>query len=256
VPMAGDGGRGCVVVLQDMTRQREAEQLKDDFLSLVSHEFRTPLTAIHGGAHILETQRSDLDRETEQALLEDISRESARLDRMLGNMLRLAEVMAGRLQSITEPVLVGPLVQRVVRDAQARTPHVGFSVEIPSDLPAVEGDPALLDQVLHNLCENAIKYSPSAPEIRITADVTDGLVAIHVIDRGIGIAPEHVAHVFERFRRPGTDLSIRGMGLGLYLCHQLMLAQGGQILAKSAGVGKGSTFSLVLPIATGWADES
>ena len=245
-----------VVVFQDMTRLREAEQLKDDFLSLVSHEFRTPLTAIHGGARLLESQRDALDAETQRALLVDISQESARLDQMLGNMLRLGETMAGRLQPELEPVLLGPMIARISQGMKARFPAAIFQMEMPAVLPAVEGDPALLQQVLWNLYENAVKYTPGQKRIVTSADVAGGIIAVHIRDNGIGIAPEHVSSVFERFRRPGADPSVRGMGLGLYLCQLLMAAQGGSIWGESEGIGRGATFSLSLPIATGWGDES
>jgi two-component system, OmpR family, phosphate regulon sensor histidine kinase PhoR len=258
-PVDGDDATGCVVVFQDMTALREAEQVKDDFLSLLSHEFRTPLTAIHGGAHMLEADWGSLGPETERALLADIARESDRLDQLLSNMLRLAEVMAGRLQPATEPVLLGPVVQRVVRAFQARGGDrvPAIAVEIPKGLPALESDPVLLDQVLRNLIENAIKYSgPGAtPAILVAAEARDDTVIVHVRDRGMGIAPEHVGEIFERFRRPGADAGIRGMGLGLYLCRHLIQAQDGRIWAESDGLGMGTTISFALPVAAGWLDE-
>jgi len=244
----------AVVVMQDMSRLREAEQLKDDFLSLVSHEFRTPLTAIHGGARLLGSQRQDITEQTEQELIDDIARESGRLDQMLRNMLRLAEMMAGRLKPETEPVLVGPLVAQVVSEVRRQVEDAIWTVDIPTTLPPVEGDPALLQQVLWNLYENALKYSPDEKRVHTTAEVVGNDVIVHVIDHGIGIAPEHVPHVFERFRRPGADPTIRGMGLGLYLCHHLITAQGGRISVSSEGLGRGTTLSISLPIATGWDD--
>lgn len=261
IPLPDRGETGCVVVFQDVTALREAEQLKDDFLSLISHEFRTPLTAIHGGAHMLEAEWGKLEPDTERQLLADMARESERLGQMLANMLRLAEVMAGRLQPVTEPVLLGPVVQRVERAFLARdderVPEI--TVDLPRGLPAVESDPALLDQVLRNLIENAIKYSGrgdgARAVIRITADERDDMVEVHVQDHGIGIAPEHVGAIFERFRRPGADPGIRGMGLGLYLCRHLILAQRGRIWAASPGLGMGTTISFALPVATGWMDD-
>lgn len=256
---ADDGELGSVVVFQDMTQMRAAEQLKDDFLSLISHEFRTPLTAIHGGAHMLESAWGQLDPETERVLLGDIVQESARLDQMLVNMLRLAEVMAGRLQPVTEPVLLGAIVSRVVKAFQDRRTDLDLllSVQVPRDLPAVESDPVLLDQVLRNLIENGIKYRASGvrPEIAISAEAHEREVIVRVRDAGIGIAPQHVGEVFERFRRPGADVGIRGMGLGLYLCRHLIAAQDGRIWAESPGIGKGTTISFALPVATGWETD-
>jgi K+-sensing histidine kinase KdpD len=241
----------AVVVLQDITRLREAEQLKDDFLSLISHEFRTPLTAIHGGAHLLARQGEALDAATRVELLADIVAESGRLDQMLANLLSLAAVMAGRLQPATEPVLIAPLARQVSAEVAARSPGFAFALDLPPDLPPVEGDPELLAQVLRNLYENAVKYSPDGGEVRTAAEGDGEWVRLRVVDRGVGIAPEHVSAVFERFRRPGADPTIRGMGLGLYLSRLLLEAQGGRIAANSPGVGRGATFSIELPIARG-----
>jgi signal transduction histidine kinase len=242
----------AVVVFQDVARLREAEQLKDDFLSLISHEFRTPLTAIHGGAHLLSHQGDSLDEETRQELLADVVLESDRLDRMLTNMLSLAAIQAGRLEPTTEPVLVEPLARRVAKEVGNRASGHVFVVDIPFGLPPVEADPDLLAQVLRNLYENAVKYAPGGGEIRTSAHRDGAQVEIRVTDQGSGIAADHVPLVFERFRRPGADPTVRGMGLGLYLSRHLVEAQGGRIAAESPGPGLGATFSVVLPIAQGW----
>lgn len=241
----------AVVVVQDVTRLREAEQLKDDFLSLISHEIRTPLTAIHGGAHMLANQGHVLDEQTRQDLLEDIVVESGRLERMLTNLLSLTAIMAGRFVANTEPVLVGPLARQVAREVAERSPEHRFVVDIPSDLPPAEGDPALLSQVLRNLYENGVKYAPGGGEIRTTAAADADSVAVRVTDQGIGIAPDQVGRIFERFHRAATDSKVRGMGLGLYISRNLVEAMGGRIEAASAGVGQGSTFSVTMPTARG-----
>jgi PAS domain S-box-containing protein len=249
------GPEHAIVVIQDVSQLRQAEQLKDDFLALVSHEFRTPLTAIHGGAHLLVNEGSALDEETRHELLADVVAESERLDRMLGNMLSLANVMAGRLPVVTEPVLLRPLARRAVESISGRSPLHTFTVDIPANFPPIEADPDLLDQVLRNLYENAVKYAPAGGPIR-TSVVTDGeWVTITVTDEGIGIAPEHVDTVFERFRRVGSDPRVRGMGLGLYLSRHLVEAQGGLISVTSPGSGLGASFSVKLRVARDWADD-
>jgi protein-histidine pros-kinase len=249
-----DATARAIVVVQDVTRLRQAEQLKDDFLALISHEFRTPLTAIHGGARLLAGAAAGLDEATRAELLADVVAESERLDRLLGNLLTLTDVVAGRLQAATEPVLAGPLARRVAAEVGSRSPSHAFVVEAPSGLPPAEADPDLLEEVLRNLYENAVKYAPSGGPVRTDVARDGGEVAIRVADEGIGIAPEHVGAVFERFRRVGGDPTVRGMGLGLYLSRSLVEAQGGRISASSPGPGRGATFTVTLPVAAGWEE--
>ena len=243
---------GAVVVFQDVSRMRAAEQIKDDFLSLISHEFRTPLTAIHGGALLLEQQWSELDDGTRRELLHDISTESSRLDRMLGNLLSVAEIMAGRFQGETEPIVVEPLVRELIEEFNDRTPNHTLTWQVDAGLPLAEGDPAWLSQIMRNLYENAIKYSPGGGDIRTHAFQEGNWIKISVVDSGLGILAEHVPHVFERFRRPGADPTVRGMGLGLYLSRLLVDAMGGKISAESDGPGTGSRFTVELPVVQEW----
>jgi signal transduction histidine kinase len=255
-PLRDAGGKivRAVVVVQDITQLRQAEQLKDDFLSLLSHEFRTPLTAIHGGAHLLSQEVDGLDVETRREILSDVVVESERLDRMLANLLSLAAITAGRLDAATEPVLLDPLTRRVAADVAARSPRHRFVVALPPDLPPVEADPALLAQVLRNLYENAVKYAPGGGDVCTSATYGDGVVTFEVTDEGAGIAPEQVERVFERFHRAGADPTVRGMGLGLYLSRMLVEAQDGRISAHSPGPGQGATFAVSLPLARGWEE--
>ncbi len=240
-----------VIVFQDITRIREAEQLKDDFLSLVSHELRTPLTAIHGGAYLLANQGDSVDAETRQDILGDLVRESERLDRTLSNMLTLTAIEAGQMDPETEPILVRKLVTRKESEAAARLPGFTFTHDFPPEVALAEGNPELLGHVITNLYENAAKYSSAGTTIHTAIHADGGAVHISVSDQGVGIAPENLDRVFERFRRPGADPAIRGMGLGLYLSRHLIRAQGGTIAATSPGVGKGSTFTIILPLAEG-----
>jgi signal transduction histidine kinase len=204
---------------------------------------------------LLARQVDGLDQDTRLELLEDVVTESGRLVRMLDNMLSLAATMAGRTELRTEPVLLEPLVRRVATEVGDRSPGFTFTLDLPDGLPPVEGDNDRLAQVLRNLYENAVKYSPGGGPIRTTAAADGAAVTVEVTDEGIGIAPEHVPHVFERFRRPGADPTVRGMGLGLYLSRLLVEAQGGRITAHSAGPGRGATFAVTLPVAVGWDDH-
>lgn len=257
VPVADSQGAipYAVVHFVDVSRERAAEQIKDDFLSLISHEFRTPLTAIHGGAHLLSQQFDAMDDETRNELLQDIGEESSRLDRMLANLLSVAEIMAGRFQASTEPILIVPFLQPIVDGFRSRADAHQLTIDADDNVPPAEGDPELLKQILRNLYENAIKYSPGGGEIRTVIRRRAEWIAIEIIDNGLGIAPDHVPHVFERFRRPGADPTVRGMGLGLYLSRLLVNAQGGRIRAASDGPGKGATFIVELPISPDWEKE-
>ena len=252
---AEGGAARVVVVMQDVTKLREAEQLKDDFLSLASHEFRTPLATIHGGAYLLANQGDGLDDETRSELLADIVNESERLDRMLTNMLSVTAIQAGQLIPSTEPVLIEPLARRAAGRVADRSPRHEFRFDMPTGLPPIEADSDLLEQVLVNLYENAVKYAPNGGDVWTRAARQEGTIDILIIDAGIGIAPEHALSVFERFRRVGGDQSVRGMGLGLYLSRHLVEAQNGRIAASSPGVGFGSTFTVSLPIAEGWSEH-
>lgn len=250
VPRYGPGGTlsSAVVGVHDISRMRQAEQFKDDFLALVSHELRTPLTAIHGGARVL-ANRPDLDAAMRAELLHDVIAESQRLDRLLSNLLTLADVLGGRLHVATEPVPIAPLAQRIVAEIAARNPAHAFVVDAGPRLAVAEADPDLLEEVLRNLYENAVKYSPHGGTVRTAVTVVGEAIATRVSDEGIGIAPEYVATVFERFRRVGGESTARGMGLGLYLSRALVEAQGGRIEASSPGIGHGATLTFTLPAA-------
>jgi len=239
----------ALVVVQDVAGLRAAEQLKDDFLSLVSHELRTPLTSIHGASHLLVHQGEQLDEPTRQDLLTDIMEESQRLDQMLTNMLSLTAIIAGRFIASTEPVVVGPLIDRVARDVATRMERAPIQIETEAGLPAAQCDRSLLEQVLRNVIENAVKFSPPDSLIRVVAVDGSDTVTIRVIDLGPGIAHEELDRIFDRFHRVGDPAVTRGIGLGLYISRGLMDAQGGSITAQSSGAGLGTTVSISFPVA-------
>lgn len=254
-PLQKEGGVSrAIIVMQDVSQLHQAEQLKDDFLALISHELRTPLTAIHGGARLLAAQGEDLDASTRSELLSDVVAESERLEQLLVNLTTLAALLAGRLAPVTEPVLIGPLIRAVAASVASHSPGHTFESEIPIEVPAVEADPGMLEEILRNLYENAVKYSPEGGVVHTAASVKGRTVTIKIRDEGIGIASEYLSQVFDRFRRPGAPPTTRGMGLGLYLVRMLVNAQSGTISAASPGPGKGSTFTVTLPIAHGWDD--
>lgn len=244
-----DEGRhitGAIIVFQDITQIRDAEQLKDDFLSLVSHELRTPLTTIQGGAYMLLGDEGELDRETRHDLLADVYHESRRLAILVENMVQLANIRAGRFAMETEPVPVYLLVARAIDAVRESAPDREFRIDIDRDL-LVEGDFSRLDQVVRNLLHNAIKYAPGSAPVDISAYNDGPMVNLLVRDYGPGIDPDDLPHVFERFQRGARAIVGQrgGMGLGLYLSKHLVEAHGGRIwIGQPAGGGAQICFSV------------
>ncbi|HUG14307.1 MAG TPA: ATP-binding protein [Thermomicrobiales bacterium] len=252
-PTLGSEGSiiGAIAVFQDVTLIRDAEQLKDDFLSIVSHELRTPLTTIRGGATMLLRDSGRLDAETRDEILGDISNESNRLAILVENMVQLAHIRAGRLAMETEPVHVLGAIRSAVNAEQQQLASRKCTMTSSPDL-VVAADPRSLDQIIRNLLHNAVKYSPPESPIEVSATRDDQLkmAAISVRDHGIGIDEKDVPHVFERFRRASAVESsqIPGMGLGLYLCRELVEALDGKIWIESPPDG-GTIVAFSLPVA-------
>ncbi len=239
---------GAVFVFQDISKAKEAEQLKDEFISLVSHELRTPLTSIKGAARTILRHYNSLDEGTRGELLRDIDEESDRLYRLVENLLDFSRAEAGVLRLATEPVHLPKLVERVMKEASSRSNGHHFVLDVPADLPPAEADPMRVEQVLRNLLDNAIKYSPSRGEIRVSAAVENGMLRVSVKDEGAGVPQEDQERVFGRFERGGNDAArAHGVGLGLAICRRLVEAHGGTIWVDSVE-GGGSTFSFTLPL--------
>lgn len=238
---------GAMIVFQDITRLKDAEQLKDDFLSLVSHELRTPLTTIHGGSHLLRTSGDQLDEETRRELLDDIFSESKRLANLVENMVQLASIRAGRFEFSAEPVHVRMLIRRALQGVDTDGINREIRVEQESDLFA-NGDPDSLDQVLRNLLQNAIKYAPGDSPINVTAERRGDMVVISIRDYGQGVDPADLPILFDRFQRGRGRETTAGMGLGLYLSRMIVEAHHGELWLELPEDG-GSRFLFSVPLA-------
>ena len=233
-----------------LNRLREFDRLKDEFIAIVSHELRTPLTSVYGAALTLE--KHQLDEQRQRALLEIISTESARLSRLLDDVLWVSRLDSGRARPYITCVEPLPLTADVLDATRTHLPH-GLSLELQHDpeTPAVAADPDKLRQVLVNLVENAVKYSQKgAIEVRL-ARGSDGTVRFSVRDEGSGIPANQRERVFEKFYRldPNMTQGVGGTGLGLYICRQLVESMDGEIWVDS-DPGRGSTFQFELPVAT------
>ena len=236
-----------------MAREQAAQRIKDDFLSIVSHELRTPLTSIQGYSQLLEARlRSDLDGESKElAHLRVIRSQVSRMRRLVDDLLDVSRIDRRGGVSI-EPIDFD--LADEVRDAVSRALREHADREIvvtaPADM-AVHADRDRLDQVLTNLLENAIKYSPDGGQITVSADRRGGEVEVRVADQGIGIPTEHRENVFERFYQADEDASRRrfgGLGLGLYISRAIIDAHGGRIwAAANRDAGAGSVFGFRIP---------
>jgi two-component system phosphate regulon sensor histidine kinase PhoR len=246
-PVASTGGGGAVLVLHDVTDLRRADQIRRDFVANVSHELRTPLTAIRG---YLEALRDDpADTETATKFIDIIWRQTTRMERLVSDLLRLARLDAR--QEVLERATcdVRQILQAVVTDL-APTIEVKdqrIVVDVPDEACRVPADPAKLHDVLRNLVENAVNYSPEQTEIRLTAARTNGSCAITVSDSGPGLPPGDLTRVFERFYRVDKSRSRPGTGLGLAIVKHLVELHGGTVVASNRPEG-GAMFTVTLPV--------
>jgi signal transduction histidine kinase len=237
---------GRIFVLRDVTRESEAERMRAALVSTVSHELRSPLTAIRGYTDTL-LESGPWDTDTERELLGIIGDSAAKLSHLVDDLLDAAKVQAGVLRLEREPVRLERIVRKVVAQFRTLAPDRVFRVEVAPGLPLADADPLRIEQVLTNLVENAVKYSPGGGPIRVR--VAGGRpLTVSVGDLGIGIAPEHVDRLFERFYRveDGLARSTKGVGLGLFICKSLVEAHGGRIWVESE-LGRGSTFYFTVP---------
>jgi PAS domain S-box-containing protein len=247
---------GRLFVLRDVTRETEAERMRSALVATVSHELRAPLTVITGYTDTL-LNAGPWDAETERDFLEIIAQSAAKLAGLVDNLLDAAKAEAGVLRVEREPVRLERLVERTVEQRRGLTPNHRLLLEVAADLPLVDADPVRIEQVLANLLDNAIKYSPNGGPIRVYLGRDRGNVVISVSDSGIGLTPDQAEHVFDRFYRADGALTrtTRGVGLGLFICKSLVEAHGGRIWVQSRPDG-GSTFSYTLPALVEGAAEA
>jgi len=248
---AAEFPHGNVYAFRDLTDERAVEQLKSDFVSTVSHELRTPLAAIYGAAMTLRREDVELGHEQEAGMLEVIAGESERLARIVNDIL-----LASRLDSGAATVSIGrtdatELARGVIAAAETHRPvDVELVLTAPDPGPPVAADPDGLRQVLVNLVENAVKYSPNGGRVELELEQVDSRVRFAVRDRGLGIPASEQERIFEKFFRLDPNLSrgVGGTGLGLYISRELVRRMGGRIRVESEP-GRGSTFSFDLPLA-------
>lgn len=237
----------CVVgVSRDVTERKNAEQIKDEFISLVSHELRTPLTVIKGALKLVMDEK--ISPEDSRLLLIEAMKSSDDLAEIVDNLVELSRFQSGRLRLGVKTTDIGQAVQKIVNTERARvTDHI-IALTVPEDLPPAEADIVRLQHVMHNLIDNASKYSPPDTEIHVSVMRQDRHILFGVRDHGNGISTKDQSRLFKAFERLREKSSAQqGLGLGLLVCKRLVEAHGGKIWVESK-TGHGSTFWFTFPV--------
>jgi two-component system sensor histidine kinase KdpD len=225
----------------------ETERLRNSLLSSVSHDLRTPLASITGAASTLLEGEARLDPATRRDLLEALHEEADRLTRLVQNLLEMTRLEAGALQPRSEwhPIeeVVGAALGRFAKALAPRT----VTTRIPPELPLIPMDDVLIEQVLINLIDNVLKYTPPGSPIEVAAEDIGGAVLVEIADRGPGLPPGEEKLIFEKFHRSDAGRSARGAGLGLAICRGIVQAHGGRIWAENRP-GGGVAVRFTLPV--------
>jgi PAS domain S-box-containing protein len=239
-------GEETILVIRDVTDARRREAIRETFIGVLSHELRTPVTTIFGGAKLLAREHSTLDEDTRRGIFRDIYDEAERLQRLVEDVVALNRFSDEDGEIGWEPVLLQRVVPTVARSEESRWPGVSFVVDIASGLPTVVADPTYVEQVIRNLLSNAAKYGGAGSTVTVTAETGDGEVTVRVMDDGPGFPAAEASRLFELFyRAPGTAASASGAGIGLFVCARLIQAMGGRIWAMPRPEG-GAEFGFAL----------
>jgi signal transduction histidine kinase len=240
-----------------LTREQEARKeaeaavrARDHFLAVASHELKTPLTAIFGNLQLLQ-RRLAADpacEERNRRSIEVAVEQTARLNHLIEMLLDISRIQTGMLSIARAPVELGALLRRVAREVEPTLERHELSLIVADEPLSLEGDELRLEQVLHNLIGNAVKYSPNGGKVTVRAGRRNGSVAVAVSDEGIGIPAEELPYIFDHFYRAENtdDRQIDGMGIGLYVVRQVVALHGGEV-GVSSSEGVGSTFTITLP---------
>jgi PAS domain S-box-containing protein len=242
---------GTVYAFRDITDEHRLEELQAEFIATASHELRTPLAAVYGAAQTLRRHDFALDEAGRERFISLIVDESERLGRIVNQILLANQLDVGRLDLVTEPFDGADLLERVAEATRTYTPpHIRLKVAVGEGVPLVAADKDRVRQILVNLVENAMKYSPDGGTIELGVEGIAGTVLFRVVDEGMGIPDDEQGRVFEKFYRldPAMTRGVGGTGLGLYICRELVDRMGGRIWVES-NEPKGSAFFFELPSA-------
>jgi signal transduction histidine kinase len=232
--------------VEDVTEHRRIDQAKDEFISLVSHELRNPLTVILGSVQTALTP--GLADDEIRFLLENAAEGGRSMEQIITNLLELSRYQANRLNLARGKVNVETMAREAVEQVKLFHPFRSYSLNIGRGIPPVNADPVRVGRIIYNLVDNAAKYSAPDSEITVKIENEGKQIAVSVIDRGIGIKAERIGELFEPFQRlVEQSENTKGLGLGLVVCKRLVESHGGKLTVDSKE-GNGSTFTFTLPL--------
>jgi signal transduction histidine kinase len=246
-----DGSLSKLEIFRDITERKDLEKLKDEFVGLVSHELRSPLTVVTGGINTALSEWQRLSERDKKQLLNDAALEADSLSRILDNLLDLSRAQAGKLSLYPELVDMNKLVRETAKKIKLTSPGHRINVHFPNKLSPVRADRVRVQLIMYNLLHNAVKYSPDGSKIEVFAVQGEQYLTVCVRDQGTGISKSDQATLFQpfqRFAQEGPDTA-KGTGLGLLVSRRLVEAHGGHIWVESE-LGQGSSFYFTLPLAT------
>jgi len=226
---------------------RRLSALRADFVSLVSHELRSPMASVIGSAKTLRVRWRDLTAEQRDSFLALIDHETNRLAELVGDVLDTSRIESGTFSYTFSDLDIGEIVRESAAAAESSQDEVAVRADVTAPLPTLRGDRERLRQVVTNLIDNAVKYSPAGAEVNVEAFATNGQITVAVRDRGPGILSEHKSLIFEKFGRVSGEHAKPGTGLGLFIARSIAEAHGGT-LEVASGEGQGATFTLALPV--------
>ncbi|MGE4056707.1 MAG: ATP-binding protein, partial [Vicinamibacterales bacterium] len=236
--------------LARLATAEETSRLKDEFLATLSHELRTPLNAILGWAQM--AQAGALPPERAGQAMDVIARNARLQAQLIEDILDVSRIIAGKLEIVRRPVLMPQMIEAVLTSIApaAEAKQIEVTTRVPADLPPIDGDPKRLHQVFANIVSNAVKFTPDRGRVEIDAAVEGDALVIRTKDGGVGIAPEFLPYVFDRFRQADSRSTRRhgGLGLGLAIAQHLVTLHGGRIRAESDGLGRGASLVVELPV--------
>jgi signal transduction histidine kinase len=250
-PVRKDDTASAMLIIEDVTQQRVAEQSRNSFIAQVTHELRTPLTNIRLYVETAIDDDASADPAVRSNCLNIINQETRRLERIVGEMLSVAEIEAGSFKVRRDDVYIDVMLKELEGEyaAQAAEKKITLKFIHPPKLPKLQGDRDKINLALHNLLGNALKYTPAEGQVTVSIDVRNGQLIIDVIDTGIGIKPEEAEKIFDKFYRsedPRVE-KITGTGLGLTLAREVVRLHGGDVTLQSE-LNRGSTFTATFPI--------